>query len=45
MQVNDAMTDDVKLANPNQTICDAARLMAQLDVGCCRSERTTDWSA
>jgi CBS domain-containing protein len=33
MQVNDAMTDDVKLANPNQTICDAARLMAQLDVG------------
>ncbi len=33
MQVNEAMTSDVKIANPNQTIRDAARLMAQIDVG------------
>ena len=33
MQVNDAMTNDVKIANPHQTICDAARLMAKLDIG------------
>jgi CBS domain-containing protein len=33
MQVNEAMTSDVKVANPSQTICDAARLMAQIDVG------------
>jgi len=33
MQVNEAMTTDVKIANPNQTIRDAARLMAQIDVG------------
>ena len=33
MQVSEAMTSDVKIANPNQTIRDAARLMAQIDVG------------
>jgi CBS domain-containing protein len=33
MQVSEAMTTDVKIANPNQTIRDAARLMAQIDVG------------
>jgi CBS domain-containing protein len=33
MQVSDAMTNDVKIASPSQTIRDAARLMAQLDVG------------
>jgi CBS domain-containing protein len=33
MQVNEAMTSDVKIANPNQTIRDAARLMAQIDAG------------
>jgi CBS domain-containing protein len=33
MQVNEAMTTDVKIANPNQTIRDAARLMAQIDAG------------
>ena len=33
MQVNEAMTSDVKVAKPSQTICDAARLMAQIDVG------------
>src|SRR5438094_10508607 len=33
MQVNEAMTSDVKIANPNQTIRDVARLMAQIDAG------------
>src|SRR5215470_5373947 len=33
MQVNEAMTSDVKIANPNQTIRNAARLMAQIDAG------------
>jgi CBS domain-containing protein len=33
MQVNEAMTSDVKIVNPNQTIRDAARLMAQIDAG------------
>ena len=33
MQVNEAMTNDVKIANPNQSIRDAARLMAQIDAG------------
>jgi CBS domain-containing protein len=33
MQVNEAMTSDVKIANPNQTIRDAARVMAQIDAG------------
>ena len=28
MQVSEAMTDDVKIASPNQSIRDAARLMA-----------------
>ena len=33
MQVSEAMTNDVKIANPNQSIRDAARLMAQIDAG------------
>ena len=33
MQVNEAMTNDVKIASPNETIRDAARLMAQIDAG------------
>lgn len=33
MQVSEAMTNDVKIANPNQSIGDAARLMAQIDAG------------
>jgi len=33
MQVSEAMTDDVKIASPNQSIRDAARLMAQIDAG------------
>ena len=33
MQVSEAMTDDVKIASPNQSIRDAARLMAQIDTG------------
>jgi len=34
MQVKEAMSSEVKIANPNQTIRDAARLIAQLDCGC-----------
>jgi CBS domain-containing protein len=30
MLVNEAMTNDVKIASPNQSIRDAARLMAQI---------------
>jgi CBS domain-containing protein len=33
MQVNEAMTNDVKIASPNQSIRDAARLMAEIDAG------------
>src|SRR5258708_21777341 len=34
MQVRKAMSSGVKIANPDQSIRDAARLMAQLDCGC-----------
>jgi CBS domain-containing protein len=33
MQVSEAMSSDVKIANPNQSIRDAARLMAEIDAG------------
>jgi CBS domain-containing protein len=33
MQVRDAMSGDVRIANPNQTIRDAALLMAKIDAG------------
>ena len=33
MQVNEAMSTDVRIANPNQPIRDAARMMAQIDAG------------
>ncbi|WP_159729352.1 CBS domain-containing protein [Methylosinus sp. Ce-a6] len=33
MKVEDIMTRDVCLVEPDQTICDAARRMAELDVG------------
>src|SRR5262245_12264150 len=33
MQVNEAMSSDVKIANPDQPIRDAARMMAELDAG------------
>jgi CBS domain-containing protein len=33
MQVSEAMSNDVKIANPNQSIRDAARLMAEIDAG------------
>jgi CBS domain-containing protein len=33
MQVSEAMSGDVKIANPSQSIRDAARLMAQIDAG------------
>jgi CBS domain-containing protein len=33
MKVSDAMTPDVRLVGPEQTICDAAKLMAEIDAG------------
>lgn len=33
MQVSKAMTRDVRIANPDQSICDVARIMADNDVG------------
>jgi CBS domain-containing protein len=33
MQVRKAMSDDVQIANPNQSIRDAASLMAKIDAG------------
>lgn len=33
MRVHEAMTQNVRLSNPDQTIREAARLMAELDVG------------
>jgi CBS domain-containing protein len=33
MKVSDCMTRDVRVAAPNQTLRDAAKLMAELDVG------------
>lgn len=34
MRVSDAMTRDVQIANPNQSIHDVAQIMAECDVGC-----------
>lgn len=33
MRVNEAMTRDVRVANPEQSIREAARIMAEIDVG------------
>jgi CBS domain-containing protein len=33
MRVNQAMTSDVRIANPNETIREAARAMAEIDAG------------
>jgi CBS domain-containing protein len=33
MQVSEAMSTDVRIANPNQSIRDAARTMAEIDAG------------
>jgi len=33
MKVSEAMTHDVCLATPDQTICDAAKVMAKIDAG------------
>ncbi len=33
MRVSDCMTRDVRMANPNETLRDAAQLMAELDAG------------
>jgi CBS domain-containing protein len=33
MKVNEAMTRDVTVTSPSQSICDAARLMAECDAG------------
>lgn len=33
MKVSDVMTRDVRIASPEETICDAAKAMAALDAG------------
>lgn len=33
MRVSEAMSRDVRIANPEQTICEAARIMSEIDVG------------
>ena len=33
MRVSEAMTRDVRVANPGQTICDVAKIMAEIDAG------------
>jgi CBS domain-containing protein len=33
MRVSEAMTREVRMASPEQTICEAARLMAEIDAG------------
>ena len=33
MRVSDAMTSDVRIAKPHQTIAEAARMMAEIDAG------------
>jgi CBS domain-containing protein len=33
MRIADAMTDDVQMVNPDQTIIDAAKMMAECDIG------------
>jgi CBS domain-containing protein len=33
MRVSDAMTANVRICNPQQSICDAAKMMAELDAG------------
>jgi len=33
MQVSKAMTRDIRIANPEHSICDVARIMAECDVG------------
>ena len=33
MKIAEVMTRDVKVLSPDQTICDAARLMAEIDAG------------
>ena len=45
MQVSQAMSKGVRIANPNQSIRDAARLMASIDAGVYRSAKTIVWSA
>jgi hypothetical protein len=45
MQVNEAMTNDVKIASPNQSIRDPRASWPRSTPACCRSERTINWSA
>ena len=33
MKISEAMTRDVKVLSPDQTICEAAKLMAEIDAG------------
>jgi CBS domain-containing protein len=44
MQVSEAMSNDVKIAGPDQPIRDAARLMIEIDCGCL-PVGTIGWSA
>lgn len=34
MQVKEAMSDDVRISSPNQTIREAAKMMVEIDAGC-----------
>ena len=45
MQVREAMSDDVQIASPNQSIRDAAILMAKSTPARCRSATTIVWWA
>jgi CBS domain-containing protein len=45
MKVSEAMTRDVHVASPEETVQKAARTMGSLDAGCFLSARTTTWSA
>jgi CBS domain-containing protein len=44
MRVSEAMTRDVRLATPDETIQDAARMMAEIDAGILPVRAAIDWS-
>ena len=45
MRVSEAMTRDVRIANPGQSIREVAKIMATSMPARCRWARTTAWSA
>ena len=45
MKVSQAMTPDVQLCTPQDTLKDAAEAMLALNVACCPSRTATVWSA